>query len=145
MGRKYKQEGYQEKGTGRGERRRARHGVSREGPRSPRMPGFYRAVRCAMCGVQLPVDFAEITPSSQCPKCEAFLHSCKHCVYFDPASRFECSQPILERVTGKDSKNNCEFFEVRSTVDKMTGDKRTNTGAQRPSDARDAFEDLFKK
>jgi hypothetical protein len=114
MGKKYTQEGYQEKGAGRGERRRVRPRVSHEGPRSPRMPDFYRAIRCAMCGVQLPVDF-------------------------------ECSQSILKRVTGKDSGNNCEFFEVRSTVDKMTGDKMTNTGTQRPSDARDAFEDLFKK
>ncbi|MEE8161874.1 MAG: hypothetical protein V3T61_09580 [Acidobacteriota bacterium] len=140
MGRKYGQQGYQEQDGNRGESRRSQPRTSREGPRAPRMPGFHKVVRCAMCGVQLPASFDEITHSSQCPKCGTALHSCKLCVYFDPASRFECSQPIPERIAPKDSRNSCEFFDARTTIEKITSSE-----TQRPSDSRDAFEDLFKK
>lgn len=140
MGRKYRQEGYQDSSESRQERRRSQPGPSREGPRSPRMPGFHEVRRCAMCGVQLSQSFSEIEVSSQCPKCGADLHSCKNCVFLDPAQRFECSQEIPERIAGKDVKNECQLFEGRTTAEKMT-----TSGSQKPQDARDAFEKLFKK
>ncbi len=140
MGRKYRQDGYQDGSEGRQKSRRSQPSPSREGPRSPQMPGFHEVRRCAMCGVQLAQSFSEIEFSSQCPKCSGDLHSCKNCVFLDPAQRFECSQEIPERISGKDVKNECQYFEGRTTVEKMTG-----SGAQKPQDARDAFENLFKK
>ena len=140
MSRKYRQEGYQDSSEGRQKGRRSQPRPSREGPRSPRMPGFHEVRRCAMCGVELSHSFSEIEFSSQCPKCGADLHSCKNCVFLDPAQRFECSQDIPERIPGKDVKNECEYFEGRTTREKMTG-----SGSQKPQDARDAFENLFKK
>jgi len=105
------------------------------------MPGFHQVVRCAMCGVALPASFGEITPLSQCPKCKADLHTCKNCVFFDPSTRFECSQPIAVRVIRKDAQNGCETFEIRSTVE-----KQITSSSPRPSlDPREAFERLFKK
>ena len=35
---------------------------------------------------------------SRCPKCGADLHTCRNCRHFDTAARFECSQPIKERM-----------------------------------------------
>lgn len=93
-----------------------------------------------MCGNQLARSFSDIEFSSQCPKCGADLHSCKNCVFFDPAQRFECSQQIPKRIAGKDVGNDCEFFEGRTTAEKIT-----TSGSQKPQDARDAFENLFKK
>jgi hypothetical protein len=62
-------------------------------------------------------------------------------MYFDPGSRFECMQPVKERVAKKDARNQCPSFEVR-----VTSEKETSTPASvRPSDARAAFENLFKK
>lgn len=141
MSRKYRQVGYQDQTERRQEKspppsRRS----SREGPRSPRMPGFHNVMRCALCGTSLPPSFGDITFSSQCPKCQADLHTCKNCVYFDPSSRFECTQPIPERIPRKDVRNTCEFFEARTTVEKIT----TST-TSKPVDARTAFENLFKK
>jgi len=140
MSQKYRQDGYQDGSEGRQKSRRSQPRPSREGPRSPKMPGFHEVRRCAMCGVQLSRSFSEIEFSSQCPKCSAALHSCKNCVFLDPAQRFECSQEIPERISGKDVKNECQYFEGRTTVEKMTG-----SGSQKPQDARDAFENLFKK
>lgn len=62
-------------------------------------------------------------------------------MYFDPGSRFECMQPVKERLTKKDVRNECPSYEMR-----VTHEKETSTPiASRPSDARQAFENLFKK
>ena len=140
MDRKYRQQGYQDAGQEKRERRRSESTVSRTGPRSPRMAGFHEVMRCAICGVTLPRSFTEINASSQCPECSADLHSCKNCVFFDPASRFECAQPVRERIAPKDVRNNCDYFEARTTVEKQTG-----SASERRQDPRAAFESLFKK
>jgi len=139
---KYKQPGYRD-----GERREERTQSSaapkreRDAPRLPKIPVFHQVIRCAMCGVPLPPSFGDISALSQCPKCKADLHTCRNCVYFDPSTRFECSQPIPARVVRKGNRNSCEFFEIRTRVE-----KETTSSAPRPSlDPREAFERLFKK
>jgi hypothetical protein len=90
--------------------------------------------------------------SGECPRCHAALHSCKQCVHFDTGRQFECTQPIPERITKKDAKNDCTFFEFRMTVEKDTSPVAYAAASSpaamspgRPNDARKAFEDLFKK
>ena len=107
------------------------------GPKPVNLPGTRAVSRCAQCGAVL----AGTAADGKCPKCGFELHSCKQCMYFDPGSRFECMQPIKERVAKKDERNHCTFYEMR-----VTREKETSTPAsQRPSDARTAFENLFKK
>jgi predicted RNA-binding Zn-ribbon protein involved in translation (DUF1610 family) len=107
------------------------------GPKPVNLPGTRVVSRCAQCGTVLDGTAALGT----CPKCGFELHSCKQCMYFDPGSRFECMQPVKERVAKKDARNDCTFYEIR-----VTREKETSTPAnQRPSDARQAFENLFKK
>lgn len=140
MSRKYRQPGYQDEQRENRPQTQGRQRTSREGPKSPVMPGFRQVLRCAMCGVNLPASFTDVTFTTQCPKCGADLHTCKNCVFFDPASRFECSQPIAERISKKDERNTCTYFEARTTVE-----KETTSTTQRPLDPREAFERLFKK
>ena len=107
------------------------------GPRPVNLPGTRAVSRCAQCGTVLDGTAALGT----CPKCGFELHSCKQCMYFDPGSRFECMQPIKERIAKKDARNECPSYEIR-----VTREKETSTPANlRPSDARQAFENLFKK
>jgi hypothetical protein len=120
------------------------------GPRTPRMVGTVTRARCSNCGAVLTSGF---DANGQCPKCSFELHSCKQCRFFDSGAQFECTQPIPERITPKDAKNNCTFYEFRTTVEKDTAptsyaQKGTNSSAPPPprhNDARQAFEDLFKK
>jgi hypothetical protein len=106
------------------------------GPRPVNLPGTHAVSRCTQCGTVL-----QSSPGDKCPKCGFDLHSCKQCMYFDPGSRFECMQPIKERVAKKDVRNDCSFYEIR-----VTREKETSTPASlRPNDARQAFENLFKK
>lgn len=107
------------------------------GPKPVNMPGTRAVSRCAQCGTVLQSDAAE-----KCPKCGFELHSCKQCMYFDPGSRFECMQPVKERVAKKDARNECTFYEMRVTREKETS---TPASLKTPTDARQAFENLFKK
>jgi hypothetical protein len=107
----------------------------REGPRSPRMMAFGETVKCAMCGAKAP---SNITAESTCENCKAELHSCRQCNYFDPSARFECSKKITARIVNKNARNACELFAVRTVVE-----RQTSSGA--PTDARQAFANLFKK
>src|SRR5687768_11820214 len=107
----------------------------REGPRSPRMMAFGEAVKCTMCGAKAP---SSITAESTCENCKAELHSCRQCSFFDPSARFECSKTITARIVNKNGRNACELFATRTVVE-----RQTSSGA--PTDARQAFANLFKK
>ena len=130
--RKYGQRGYRDsEQVGRGKP---------EGPSPSCTPAPLQSrtvVRCADCGTQLP----PLTDArGQCPKCKAELHACQQCAHFAPGQRFECTQPIPERIADKRARNECTFFSLRTTVE-----RETSSGSGRPDDARRAFENLFKK
>jgi len=122
------------------------------GPRTPRMVGTVTRARCSNCGAVLTPGF---DPGGQCPKCNFQLHCCKQCRFFDSGAQFECTQPIPERISPKDAKNTCTFYEFRMTIEKDTAPTSYSQPAQtaaaaeaapsRPLDARQAFENLFKK
>src|SRR5215469_4263950 len=80
------------------------------GPRTPRMVGTVTRARCSNCGAVLAPGF---DAAGDCPKCGFALHCCKQCRFFDSAAQFECTQPIPERITPKDTKNQCTFYEFR--------------------------------
>jgi len=107
----------------------------REGPRSPRMMAFGETSKCAACGAKTPPN---INDDTSCPNCNADLHSCRQCTYFDPSARFECSKSIPARIVNKQTRNTCELFAARTVVE-----RETSSGP--PTDARQAFAKLFKK
>jgi hypothetical protein len=136
--RKYRQRGYQDSG---GERPKTtpQKPAAKDtfGPRPVQMPGTHSVSRCAQCGTLLTLLTEPLGP---CPKCGFELHSCKQCTYFDPSRRFECMQPVPERISKKDARNQCAFYAISVRVE-----KQTSTGAaSTPSDARKAFDNLFK-
>ncbi|TMQ25693.1 MAG: hypothetical protein E6K82_06235 [Candidatus Rokuibacteriota bacterium] len=131
--RRYRQSGY-----------RSEPGPRQEPREPPRPPsgtfGILKSKptsRCAECGAVLPITADSL---AQCPGCRAELHACRQCAHFDPARRFECAQPIVERIADKRAKNACTAFALMVTVE-----RDTSSGAVRPDDARRAFGNLFKK
>jgi len=135
--RKYRQRGYQDSGHEPQKKTEKLPKPETFGPKALQMPGTRSVSRCSQCGTLLQ-SIAE--PVGQCPKCGFELHSCKQCSFFDPSSRFECTQPIPERIPRKDARNECTFYAIR-----VTREKETSAGAGRVTDARAAFENLFKK
>lgn len=137
--RKYRQHGYQDSGGEKQQKSSLDRPARKDtfGPRPLNMPGTHEVSRCAQCGTLL-TTLSE--PLGQCPKCGFELHSCKQCTYFDPSRRFECMQPVPERVIKKDARNECKFYSISVRLE-----KQTSTGATaKPNDARKAFDDLFK-
>ncbi len=153
---KYRQPGYQDSGSERNDERKSEKKPRPKrdetfGPRPLQMPGKRTVSRCSQCGTLLQ-DLSD--PVGACPKCGFELHSCRQCAHFDPASRFECTQPIPERIPRKEVRNDCTFYLIRTTVERetraagaaaaaATGESVTSTTS--PEDARRAFENLFKK
>lgn len=135
--RKYRQPGYRDSDRDRRAPRPAPPPRSLDGPRGPRMPAPRTVSRCAECGTLLP---PLTDPRGRCPRCGAELHACKQCSHFDPGRRFECAQPVPERIPDKTARNDCPFFALRVTVERESSSRPV-----RPEDARRAFESLFKK
>ena len=139
--RKYRQRGYQEQdGRDREQsqnrlRQQAGQPKDREGPRSPKMMAFGQKVKCAACGATVQ---ANINPDAVCEKCHASLHTCRMCTFFDPGARFECRKPIASKIVNKSARNECDLFAARTVVE-----RETSSGG--PTDARQAFANLFKK
>ncbi len=136
--RKYRQRGYQDydRGTERPQQTKPQSKPpEREGPRSPKMMAYGEKVKCAACGA---IVQANVGVESSCPKCNADLHTCRMCTYFDPGSRFECRKPLTARIVNKGGRNSCDLFAARSVVER-------ETSSGKPTDARQAFANLFKK
>ena len=139
LSRKYGQKGYQDSGEKKvftPSQSAARSKDLTFGPRPIQMPGSRSVSRCAMCGTVL----GSVDVQGQCVKCSAELHSCRQCNYFDPGGRFECAQPVTARIESKTAKNDCQFFQLRSNLE-----KETTTGPPKVNTARAAFDALFKK
>ena len=100
------------------------------------MPGFREVVRCAPCGNELTVA-AVWSLDATCARCGTDLHTCAQCAHFDTGSPLECQQPIPSRVSPKDARNSCTFFEPRVTVER-------ETKSVPQTSSRKAFDDLFK-
>jgi hypothetical protein len=133
--RKYRQQGYRNPGSGSDPGRR-------EPPPSASQPSggmlARRTVsRCGACGAVLPVATATL---EQCPSCRAAIRACRQCTHFDTSRRFECEEPIAERIADKNARNDCAAFALRVTVERDASPDST-----RPGDIRRGFDNLFKK
>jgi len=67
--------------------------------------------RCAACGAVLPIANSSL---EQCPNCRAAIHACRQCTHFEPGRRFECAQPIPEKIADKNAPNECAAFSLRA-------------------------------
>ncbi len=148
--RKYGHRGYRDDDRG-GDRGR--------GPRRPRerKPGprgrglgkpTATVFRCAVCGEkQLAGGGTYLSPGAgtpigldaECWKCSADLHSCTHCRHFDSSAPGECRARAPEYVASKAKRNACELFEAKATQEFAE-----DAGGDTPSDAKSAFDALFK-
>ena len=141
--RKYRQRGYQDEP--RQPRRDQKPAEKKEyaprgqppvAPKTFNMPGFREVVRCARCGYELTVAVAW-SLEGVCQRCSSDLHTCAQCANFDTSAPFECQKPVPTRVSPKDARNACTFYEPRTTVER-------ETTSVAPTSARKAFDDLFK-
>ncbi|HEY3170959.1 MAG TPA: hypothetical protein VGK86_00120 [Thermoanaerobaculia bacterium] len=142
--RKYRHRGYMDSSSEESRPRGPRPGPLGRSEGAPRGRGVDvdKAVvfACKSCGEKRR-DLEDIRFDSTCAKCGADLHACVQCAHFDTSARFECTQPIPERIASKKTRNTCTFYSPAKSFD-LSGPRAT---AATPDDARAAFDKLFKK
>ncbi len=99
--------------------------------------------KCARCGTE--IKNPEIFKDTTCPSCSNALHSCTNCTFFNTGSRFECRKPLEARVESKTRANQCDLFEPKSIRNLRSTRTKIEAGTNNPTDARSAFDALFKK
>ena len=133
--RKYRQQGYQ---SDRSQDPQPRRGDT---PRSDAPRGGMLAQRtvsrCGACGELLPSATGSL---EACPSCRAAIHACRQCAHFDTSWRFQCTEPIPQRIEDKAARNDCASFTLRVSVEKNASPDGTSA-----ADIRRAFDNLFKK
>jgi hypothetical protein len=131
--RKYRQQGYRSPNP----QPRQVERPAGEAPRQGEMLAQRTVSRCGACGDLLPIATASL---EQCPSCRATIRACRQCSHFDTSQRFQCRQPIPDRIEDKSARNDCTLFTLRVTIERNASPDST-----RPADIRRAFDNLFKK
>jgi predicted RNA-binding Zn-ribbon protein involved in translation (DUF1610 family) len=132
--RKYRQQGY--RGQDPQQSRRPERPPADE-PRRVEMLPQRTVSRCGACGELLPIATASL---EQCPSCRAAIHACRQCTHFDTSQRFQCTQPIPERIEDKAAKNDCGSFTLRVSIE-----RNASPDGKSAADIRRAFDNLFKR
>jgi len=96
---------------------------------------------CHNCGREIKV-IAKVARADECPHCDADMHCCKNCRFFDPGKNNQCSEPQADLVRDKLKANLCEFFEPNTRVPLTT---RGGAQSVQRNDVRKEFDNLFKK
>lgn len=75
-----------------------------------------------------------------CRRCDADLHSCRNCDFYDPSKNNQCSEPQAEWQREKEAANYCDYFRPAGGARAAKGSR----GGSAVSDAKKKFDSLFK-
>jgi hypothetical protein len=111
------------------------------------------ATSCHGCGKTLDLD-GPIGRRAACPHCDADLHCCIDCQFYEESSPRECREPHADRYVDKVASNACDLYVLGDGASRRRGSSqaaRDRLGAlfgdaPKPmQDPRDALEALFRK
>jgi hypothetical protein len=93
---------------------------------------------CWKCGakIQYPSG-SRVGNRDACPKCDADLHSCRNCQFYDPGKHNQCTENQAEWVRNKEAGNYCDYFSPGAV---LRAGKRSSAG----DEAKKKFDSLFK-
>lgn len=95
---------------------------------------------CWYCGTPV-TDKEPLGRSLRCAVCGKDLRVCRHCRFYLPGARGDCSEPNAEPPADKERGNFCDWFSLNSRFRSAAGGDRQARSAA--VGARSAFEDLF--
>ena len=90
-------------------------------------PGEAQVLVCWKCGASLAHLSLPLTRRDACKACNADLHACKLCEFYDLSKAKHCREPIAEEVTDKRRANFCDYFKPKSGA---FSDKQQNEAAR---------------
>ena len=68
---------------------------------------------CWKCGASIEDLPFPLSRMAKCVSCQADLHVCRLCRFYDTSRAHHCQEPIAEPVKDKQRANFCELFQVR--------------------------------
>lgn len=95
-------------------------------------------MKCYKCGHE--IEYApsqRVGTNDTCPNCNAYLHCCLNCRFYDPTCWNECREAMAEWVKDKDRPNKCAYFQPC--------EHETVYSESRAREARKNLDSLFKK
>jgi hypothetical protein len=92
-------------------------------------------VVCHACGAKNETG-ERVGRRDTCSQCNADLHVCLNCEFYDPKAYNECREPQADRVLEKDKSNFCDYFSPGGQELK---------GIKKKEDQKKKLEELFKK
>ena len=93
-------------------------------------------MRCHSCKKEVQIE-EKVGFRAECPNCDADLHVCLNCNFYDPSVYNECRETQADRVVVKDRANFCEYF--------VPGESTEGVSVDPADDAKKKLEELFKK
>lgn len=113
---------------------------------------------CWKCGIPLETVLLPFRRLEVCPECDAELHVCRMCKFYDPHVVEACTEDNAEEVRNKDRANFCDYFKPtpnayqsrdsaasqasRAKLDALFSPD-TSAGESGTTSARRALDDLF--
>ena len=68
------------------------------------------SINCWRCGHALGNDELPLAREQTCSKCNADLHVCKICEFYNPRISDGCDEPVASPVTNKERANFCDYL-----------------------------------
>lgn len=92
---------------------------------------------CYRCGKEVEIG-RTVGRTAACPHCDADLHCCLNCKFYDRTAPHECHEPQAEPVLDKEKGNFCSYFVFKNLT--KAGQK-----SEPSTSAREKLDRLFKK
>ena len=71
---------------------------------------------CWKCGASLAQILLPLSRLAKCKSCNADLHVCRMCEFYDTTVNNSCREPVAEKVTDKQQKNFCGYLQPSTTA-----------------------------
>ena len=91
---------------------------------------------CWKCGASLADELLPFARLAKCKSCNADLHVCCMCKFYDISKSNACREPLAEKVNDKKRKNFCGYFQPDENAFK-------SAAAEKAGASRKELDDLF--
>jgi hypothetical protein len=94
---------------------------------------------CWKCGerIEYPTG-SRVGRRDACAQCDADLHACRQCQFYDRSKNNQCSEPQAEWVRDKEAANLCDYYSPNPVL------SASNRGTSPAESAKKKFDSLFK-
>jgi hypothetical protein len=89
---------------------------------------------CWKCGTSLATLPLPLSREAECPKCRAYMHSCRLCQFHNPRLTSQCDEERAEEVRDKEGANFCDWFRPRPDAHRSRGEEKTQAAKTRLDD-----------